>query len=148
MHRRQTIREAAATAIAAIGATVDQERARRANETVLPLVVVRAQSEQLQEADGTMGEPTDRRALSLAFDVYAGGSTGAVAVDKVNDLDEAIGVALGVAMQPAGTLAGIVFDLRWSTTEIEIEAGDQDSFTALASIIYTAQYDVYYGNPT
>ena len=94
------------------------------------------------------GEPTDRRALSLAFDVYAGGSTGQVAVDKVNDLDEAIGVALGVAMQPAGTLVDAVFDLRWSTTEIELEAGDQDSYTALATIIYTVQYDVYYGDPT
>lgn len=153
MHRRQAIRAAAAGAIAGINADVTEEQAKRVAEDApdAVLVTVIARSDGVEITAGTMAAgadgPADRRTLALQFDVYAAGATGLIAVDKVNDIDEEIGIALGAANQPGGTLDPLVNDLRWTATEIEV-GKDQARYIALAAIIYTATYDVYYGNPT
>lgn len=145
-HRRQTIRETAAAAIAGIPATVDQERAARANEAARPLVVVRAVTDAMEEGAGIMGDPTDNRTLALAFDLYTDGETGKIAVDGINDLDEAIGVALGVALG-ADAFSNLLLDLRWTSTDIELNA-DQDRFMAFGTVTYSVTYAVYFGAPT
>lgn len=152
MHRRQAIREAAAAALTAwpgFAAGVAEEQGKRVAVDAPALVVVNARSEGLAAGDGTMGAPgpDDRRALALTFDVYTAGATGQAAVDAVNDLDVAIGAALGAANQPGGTLDPLVVDLRWTAFECEVSS-EQSRFLAFAQIVWTALYDVYFGDPT
>ena len=146
-HKRQTIRELAASAIAGVPATVAQERAARDNEGVRPLVVITAREENIDAGDGTMGRPDDRRTLALTFTVMTDGATGQAAVDAVNDLDEQIGIALGVATSPGGILDADPMDFRWASTEIELNA-EQERYLAAAVIVYAVTYDLYFGDPT
>jgi len=146
VHRRQAIREAAAAAIAAIAATVDQERVARVSAPDRPMVVVRAIDEAAELGDGTMGSPDDARELALTFEVFTDAVTGFAAVDAVNDLDQAIGEALGVATQPGTTLDGLLTDFRWASTITETNA-EQERYLAQAIITYTATYHVYFGDP-
>ena len=146
-HKRQTIRALAASAVAGVPATVVEERAARGNEGVRPLVVILARVESIEEDDGTMGRPDDRRALALTFEVSTDGATGRAAVDAVNDLDEAIGVALGVATLPGGILDDKLLDLRWASTDIEVNA-EQERYLAAGVIVYAVTYDLYFGDPT
>jgi hypothetical protein len=141
------VRELAATAIAGVAATVVEERAARGNENVRPLVVVTARSEAVDTGDGTMGQPVDRRTLQLVFEITTDGATGVEAVDAANALDEAIGVALGVALDDGGILDGELFDLRFAGIEIEVNA-EQERYLVAAAITYAAQYDLYFGDPT
>lgn len=151
MHRRQLFRERVGSAVAGISATVAEEWSARAPEDGRPLVVITARSEALEAAGGTMGNdgegPADRRTLALTFEVAAEGATGLAAVDQVNDLDEEIGIALGVANSAGGILFDVCEDLRWLATEIEV-ATDQQRYIALATIIYNVTYDLFYGDPT
>jgi len=148
-HRRTTFRLAVVAAITAdvdaAGADVRDEWAARIAGR--PVVVVTARNETLVAGAGSMGEPHDRRRLELVFDIYAEGKTGAIAVDQVNDLDEVIGVALGTANEPAGSLHALCEDLRWDSTAIEV-GQEQERYIALASIGWSVLYDLYYGDPT
>lgn len=153
MHRRQAIREAAAAALATISADVLEEQAKRVavDAPDQRLVTVMARSEGVEALSGTMGAegegPEDRRALALWFDVYASAATGKAAVDAINDLEVEIGAALAAANESGGALHALVLDLRWTGTEMETGT-EQSRYIAVARIIYTALYDVYYGNPT
>jgi len=146
-HKRQTIRELAASAIAGVAATVVEERAARGNEGVRPLVVVTARSESIEPDEGTIGRPDDRRTLALTFEITTDGATGKAAVDGVNDLDEQIGIALGVATSPGGILDDQAFDFRWASTDIETNA-EQERYLAAGVIVYAITYDLYFGDPT
>ena len=146
-HKRQTIRQLAASAIAGVAATVVEERAARGNDGVRPLVVVTARTEAIDAGEGTMGSPDDRRTLQLIFDVTTDGATGKAAVDAVNDLDEAIGIALGVATSPGGILDDQSMDFRWAATDIETNA-EQERYIADGVIVYAVTYDLYFGDPT
>ncbi len=147
MHRRQAIREAAAAALVGLTANILEEQARRADVSGRPLVIVVARTETGEPEEGIMGDPEDRRALSLEFHVLAEAATGKACVDAVNDLDELIGASLAVANSPGGTLDPLVLDLRWASTTIEVNV-DQELYLAYGIITYAATYDVFYGNPT
>jgi len=147
VHRRQAIRETAAGLLAGLSAGVEQERLARVSAADRPLVVVRAIEDNAVLADGTMGDPDDQRELALTFEVYTDGVTGMAAVDAVNDLDAAIGLALGVGFQAGSPLDGLLLDLRWASTLIEM-APEQERYLAQAIIVYTATYQLYFGAPT
>lgn len=148
MHRRQHLRKLTATAIAGVAANVEEEIGLRPQLDLMPMVSVRARVETIDAGAGTIGEPVDERDLQIEFQVWATGNTGALAVDGINDLDESIGVALGVATDPGGILFEQASDYRWQGTTIETTTDEHDRIWAFGSIIYVASYHVWFGDPT
>jgi len=147
VHRRQAIRETAAGLLGGVPASVEQERLARVSAAERPLVVVRAIEDNASFADGTMGDPDDQRELALTFEIYTDGVTGMAAVDAINDLDAAIGAALGAGFQAGSPLDGLLLDLRWASILIEM-APEQERYLAQAVITYAATYQLYFGAPT
>ena len=130
-----------------ITADVVEEQAKRADVSGRPLIIVVARTENIEPEEGIMGEPEDRRTLSLEFHVLAEAATGKGCVDQVNDLDASIGTRLSVSNSAGGELDTLVLDLRWASTTIEVNV-DQELYLAYGIITYAASYDVFYGNPT
>lgn len=151
MHRDQAIRDACVAALAGLAADVRAEQATRVARTARPLVVVMARDATIVESDGTMGDhgagPADRRALLVEHDIYTEGKTGLAVVNAIKDLEVAIGAAYAAENVPGGTIDPLVVDLRWWSSAIEL-ASEQEKFIGVATVVYRALFDVYYGDPT
>ena len=146
-HRRVTVREAVAAAIAAIPATVAQELGNRIPDDVLPLVIVQARDE-TPTGGGTMGPDggDERRELELQLHIHTAHKDPKTAVDAANALDEAIGPLIRAA-DDGGALDALVYDIRWGGTSIAVD-DDQELAHVQATVTYQVQYDLPYGDPT
>lgn len=150
MHKRQQIREAIASALAGVPAKVVEELAFRPQMGDLPIVSIALGDEAADLGAGTMGEPeAAARELNVDLHIWTEASTGKAAIDAANDLDETMGVALGVASGPGQLLDSLdLFNFQFSNYSREVITEDQDRFWVRATSTYIAGYQTWFGDPT